>query len=52
MFTQIPIFVCKLNLLPLNVAWLLVFRAGILTADFIRVSVTLVDMMQMRPTVA
>jgi hypothetical protein len=39
-------------MLPPNVAWLLVFRAGILTANLIRVSVTLVDMMQMRPTVA
>ncbi len=39
-----------LRMLPQNEAWLLVLRAGILTADFIRVSVTQVDMMRMKPT--
>ncbi len=35
-----------------NEAWLLVFRAGVLTADFIRDSVTQVEMIRMRPTVS
>jgi hypothetical protein len=39
--------------LPPKEAWLLVFLDGILTADFIRVSVAEVEMMiRMRPTVA
>ena len=38
--------------LPPNEAWLLVFFALVLTADFIRVSVTVVEMMRMRPTVS
>jgi hypothetical protein len=38
--------------LPPNEAWLLVFLDGILMADFIRVSVTEVEMIRMRPTVA
>ena len=40
--------------MPQNEAWLLVFLALVLTADFIRVSVTCqcVDAVLMRPTVA
>ncbi len=41
-------------MLPQNKAWLLVLHAGILTADFIQVSVrvTLVYMKRVLPTVA
>ena len=43
-----------LRMLPPNEAWLfkLVFRAGVLTADFIWDSVTQVEMIRMRPTVS
>jgi hypothetical protein len=43
-----------LRRLPPNEAWfkLLVVLALVLTADFIRVSVTVVEMMRMRPTVS
>jgi hypothetical protein len=41
-----------LRRLPLNKAWLLVIRDGVLTAVFIRLSVTEVEMIGMRPTVA
>jgi hypothetical protein len=39
-----------LRKLPPNEAWLLIFFALVLTADFIRVSVTVAEMIQMRPT--
>jgi hypothetical protein len=40
-----------LRRLPPNEAWLLVFRDGVLTAVFIRDSVTEVEIIRMRPTV-